>query len=712
MTLFPQFSDSFYVEDDKDILKLMEYTYSKNITINQSFWLEADIDARFKAGDQSVMSELYGSMPGFNRRQFTFNRIRRVVNMVCGYQRQHRKSTVVTPIEERGQKTADQFTKLMYHINNRGSVYETLSEAYEGAITSGMNLIGIWNDFRTDPVSGDIAISNLSYNGYLIDPFFQSMDLSDCNNIWTRRYLSKSQVSMLLPDRKEELRGVANLDTRDGKFQFQPESYNYANQNLMTYDEFWYLSSRKQLLLVDVETGETTEWRGQDEDLAEFMKMYPNVVTLNQEIPTTKLAIVVQGKVMYHGPNPLGIDRYPFAPVWAYYEPHLSQPFSLRVQGVVRGLRDAQYLFNHRRRVELDILESQVNSGWIYKENALVNPKDVFMSGQGRGLAIKAEAQITDVQKIMPSDIPPSMIQLSELLGQEISQISGVNEELLGSAEDDKAGILSMLRQGAGLTTLQTLFDNLDRAQKLIGNIQIEIIQANWTPGKIQRIIGEEPSPEFYNRAFGKYDAIVEEAPLTSTQKQMALRQAFYLKELGIPIPTSYLIENMNIPDKDKLMEQIAQAEQAQAQQQQRMEALQMQQMQVDAETKLSYSEAQHSLAYERINKTKLDAALSEERKQRAEEDRTGAVLNLIKAAKEIQEMDLGNIERALGIVHQVSGAEEIHNKQHEIQQHLEQKAQEHQQQQEMLQQQAQQQQRQQSQQQQNTQPQPQQPQM
>lgn len=688
MTLFPQFSDSFYVDDDKDILKLMEYTYSKNITINQSFWLEADVDARFKAGDQSVMSELYGSLPGFTRRQLTFNRIRRVINMVSGYQRQHRKSTVVSPRDERGQKTSDQFTKLMYHINNRGNVYETISEAFDGAITSGMNLLGVWNDFRTDPVSGDIAISNLSYNGYLIDPFFQSMDLSDCNNIWTRRYLSRSQVDMLLPDRKEELSYVENLDTRDGKFQFQPEAYNYANQNLRTYDEFWYLSSRKQLLLVDVETGETTEWRGQDDDLADFMHMYPNVVKLNQEIPTTKLAIVVNGRVMYHGPNPLGIDRYPFAPVWAYYEPHLCQPFSLRCQGIVRGLRDAQYFFNHRRRIELSILESQVNSGWKYKENALVNPKDIFMSGQGKGLALKAEAQMSDVEKILPADLPPSMIQLSELLGQEISQISGVNEELLGSAEDDKAGILSMLRQGAGLTTLQTLFDNLDRAQKLIGNIQIEIIQANWTPGKVARIIGEEPTPEFYNRAFGKYDAIVEEAPLTSTQKQLALRQALYLKEIGIPVPTSYLIENMSIPDKDKLIEQISQNEQAAAQQQQRMEALQMQQMQVDAETKLSYSEAQHSLAYERINKTKLDSALSEERKQRAEEDRTGAILNLLKAAKEIQEMDLGNIEKALGIVHHVSASEEIHHQQHEIQQHLEQKARDHQQQQEMLQQQ------------------------
>ena len=49
------------------------------------------------------------------------------------------------------------------------------------------------------------------------------------------------------------------------------------------------------------------------------------------------------------------------------------------------------------------------------------------------------------------------MIELSRALAEDITKISGVNEELLGSATDDKAGILSMLRQGASLTTLQTI---------------------------------------------------------------------------------------------------------------------------------------------------------------------------------------------------------------------------------------------------------------
>src|SRR5271157_3380878 len=97
---------------------------------------------------------------------------------------------------------------------------------------------------------------------------------------------------------------------------------------------------------------------------------------------------------------------------------------------------------NRLRVIELDILESQITSGFMYKEDALVNPKDVFLQGQGRGLALKASAQPgVDVVKIEAPQVPPSMIQLSELLGKEIGEISGVNEELLGMADDDKAGI-------------------------------------------------------------------------------------------------------------------------------------------------------------------------------------------------------------------------------------------------------------------------------
>jgi hypothetical protein len=247
------------------------------------------------------------------------------------------------------------------------------------------------------------------------------------------------------------------------------------------------------------------------------------------------------------------------------------------------------------------------------------------------------------------------MMQMCEMLGQELQQISGVNEELLGSAEDDKAGILATLRQGAGLTTLQTLFDHLDRSQKMLGELHMDIIQSNWTPGKVKRIVNDKPDQQFYNRAFGKYDCVVEEAPLTATQKQLALQKALYLREIGVPISTEYLIEHMNLPDKEEVIQStIAQEEMQQKAQMAQMQS-QIQQQQVLAQAATAEANSKNALAAERMNKVKLDAALSAERIQRADEDRTSSALNLIKALKELQGMDLDNLQRELSLVQQLT---------------------------------------------------------
>ena len=651
MTLFPQLSDTYYTDNDHDILKLMDYTYSKYITVNQSFWSEAELDIRFRAGDQSLWNDIYGNIPAFRRRQFNFNRIRRVTNMITGYQRQHRKSTICTPIENSDQQTADQFSKILTWHDHKCNVLETISDAFDGAVTTGMNLLSVWMDYRKDPVNGDIAVDNVAFNGYLLDPYFKKMDLSDCNSIWTRKYLSRNQAKSLLPGREDEIKSMAGWGNRDGKFQFMPESYNYGMSDLVTYDEFWYLDSRKQKLLCDVQTGETMEWRGQDEDLQDFMRTYSQIQILDQEIQTVKLAIVVQGKVMYHGPNPLNVDRYPFVPVWGYYEPQMAD-FPWRIQGVVRGLRDAQYLYNRRRIIELDILESQITSGFMYKENALVNPKDVFLQGQGRGLALKAGAQPgVDVVKIEAPQIPPSMIQLSELLGQEISQISGVNEELLGSAQDEKAGILGMLRQGAGLTTLHGLFDNLDYAQRLLGDLRIDLIQSNWTPGKVRRVIGEEPSDQFYNRAFGKYKSIVEDGLNTSTQRQMQCAQLLQMKELGAPISWNSILDTMSMQNKNQVLQDIAQQEQQASQTAQMQAQAQIELLKAQIEDLHARAVANQGLGHERASRIQENQALAVERRAAAHKDMDQGLLDRVKAAKELTSIDLDQIHRAVEIM-------------------------------------------------------------
>lgn len=667
MSLFPQLDLNYYLpQDNKNLLGKMDEAYTQAITINQAFWSEADLDTRFREGDQQLWSDLFGNLPSFRKRAFNFNRIRRVCNMITGFQRKHRKSTVVTPRENADANTATQFTKLMFWLMDNADGYEMVSKAFDGAITTGMNLINVWMDYRNDPVSGDPRVDHIAYNSFIIDPYFRKPDLSDCNFIWLRRYYTKSEIKALLPMHAEQIDALQAGGYRDGKFQFMPESYQYGMQNLMTYDEYWYRDYREATILVDTKTGDTLEWKGEKDTLKEFLKENPELEALTQTIPTVNLGVVVQGHVMYHGKNPLGIDMYPFVPFFGYFNPDMPY-FPWRIQGVVRGLRDAQYLYNRRKIIELDILESQVNSGFKYKENALVDPSDIYLQGQGRGIALKQEAQMSDVETIHPPQIPPSMIQLSEILGREIQEISGVNEELLGMAQDDKAGVLAMLRQGAGLTTLQILFDQLDLSQKLLGRLLVKLMQANFTPGKVQRIIQEEPSPEFYNKAFGKYDAVIEDGLNTSTQRQMQFAQLLQLRELGVPVNTQILIENSTLSNKQELVDAIAQDEQQQAQQAQQQSQMQIELLKAQIESLQAKAIADNGLGMERASRIQENSALATERRAEAQKDRELGTLHFVKALKELEGMDLAQIEKMVMLANQLqsmsSMKEEVLNK-------------------------------------------------
>jgi len=668
--LFPELGPGFNEENDNSLLARMSTFYRDSITINQAFWEEANIDTRFESGDQSLWADMYGSMLPGRHKQFNFNRIRRIVNMISGWQRRNRKSTVVTPVENGDSETADQFTKLLMWTNQREGVLETISDAFQGALVTGMSLLQVWTDYRSDPISGNIKLDNCAYNEFLIDPFFKKKDLSDCNAIWKRSYLTRKECISLLPDHEDDIMTLPAKDDRDGKFNYMPESFNTGTKGLLAYDEFYYKDQRKQRMLVDLTTGETLEWKGMalrddddEERLKEYLRYYPRVTVIESEIPTVRMAIVVQGRVMYDGPNTMGIDKYPFVPVFGYFNPQMAD-YAWRIQGVVRGLRDSQYLYNRRKVIELDILESQITSGFKYKVDALVNPKDVFLAGQGRGLAIKQDAQMTDVEQLVAPQIPPSMIQLSELLGKEIQEISGVNEELLGSATDEKAGILSMLRQGAGLTTLQILLDQLDRSQKLVSGLMIDIYQTNFTPGKVERITEQEPTEQFYNKSFGKYDAAIEEGVNTTTQKQMQFAQLLQLKELGVTIPDEVLLEATTLQNKKDLISAVTKAnEQQQQQQQQQLEA-----QMAEAEARIKLSEARATadtgLGIERVSRVQENEAFAVERRAEARKDSAQGMLNIVKAIKEIDDIDLAQLEKLIALSAAVKAGEVMENKQ------------------------------------------------
>jgi hypothetical protein len=639
-----------YVDDDHFILQVMNENYRESVTLNQQFWNEADIDTRYHAGDQSAWNQTYGYLPLVTRRQFMFNRIRRYVNMISGYQRKNRKSSVVIPYHNSNQQTADDLSEVLTWCNNFANTYDVLSDAFQGALISGLNLINVWIDYRNDPVNGDIRLTNYGYSSFLIDPMMRERNLSDCNYIWTRKWMTKKQAIQLMPEREKEIEAMNYSANRDDKFIFMTENFQYGIKKLLPFDEYYYLSSRQAYMVADTVSGETLEWPGDEEALRDYLRAYPQVTAYKVDKPTVKLAVVINGRVMYHGRNPMGTDRYPFVGVFCYFDPNIPY-FPWKIQGVVRGLRDAQYLYNHRKRIEFDLLESQINSGIKYKEGALLDPDDAFLTGQGRQLVIRQGFALEDVQPIPAPSVPESMLALSERLASEMSEISGVNEELLGTADQsDQTGVLAHLRQAAGITTLQTIFDQFDQSQVQLGQIFLDVIVNNFTPGKIEKILNKPPTEEFYHRAFQKYNCAVEEGMLTTSQRQMQFSQLVQLRQLGIDVPAEAFVEASTIQRKQKYIDSLEAQAKAQQEQQEIQFQQQTQEQEIVTQSLAAKAESDRALAAERLNKVQLDAALNAERLQRAEEEKMRATLEVVKAIKELEGIDINHISQLVTV--------------------------------------------------------------
>lgn len=654
------------LEFHQDVIKDFGESYERAYQLWNTFYAEAYKDLSFYLGNQWSLEEL-SYLNNQRRSSFTYNKIRRLINLVQGYQRKNRLATVIRPIENASENTAEMLSDVMQFVMQNADGYEAISDAFKGALTTGISFLSPWIDYRDDPVSGTIRLHRDDWNAVIMDPFFTKKDLSDCSFVARRKFLSRTEVISLHPDKKQIIEALP-WGSRDDKFTYMPFARQWGMQKLLNYTEYWRPKWEIKEILVDMQTGETKEWDGDKKRLALYKEAFPQVELIRKPVKTMEMAVIVEGELIHYGKDPFGLNDYPFVPFMAIWEPSYDL-WTWKCQSLVRIVRDPQTELNKRRSKMVDIIDNQLNSGWIAKTNSVSNPTSLYKTGQGQVIFLKPEAQMTDVQRLEAPGIHPSMFQLEAEFEKDMMEIAGVNSELFGMAENDSvetAGTLAKMRQASGLVNLQDIFDGLRESQKLIGRKVLRLIQLNYTPEKIEMIIKKKPTDEFFSKTFAKYDTVVEEGLLTDTQQQSEFVQYMALKAMGVQITDEELIGASNLHDKKKIKDRIAMQSQHQAQIEQMQTQMAMQNQAVLTDAAESKAMSDRSLAHEREAKIHLDQALNAERIARAEEDKTAGVLNLIKAIKELDGIDINNMISKLGLLRELEGQQEARAKANE----------------------------------------------
>lgn len=624
MSMEPMANAMMNVAGKDAVKREFEDAYNECSSHWGSYWTEAQKDHEFYLGKQWT-SEDKKYLADQRREALVFNKIRRLVQLITGYQRKNRLSLKVDAMESGDDESASQVSGVLQWCMNKNGGYEAMSDAFESSLKTGSALVRFYLDYTLgDPLSGDPRFLWIPYNRFALDPGTTKRDLSDCSYIIHREYLAKDFIKAILPPDARDVIDYIKKTSSDAKFPYGPKPGGAKDSRMFAYDEFWRRTWREGVVLIDATKGTMAEWQGDEERLRFLLQtsdpttgrpLSESTKVVRQMRQSMRLSILVEGNTVWDDIEPTGIDDYPLVPILAFYDPEYTEDADYRLQGIVRCMRDPQTEVNKRRSKMLDILDSQIMSGWTAMEDSVVDEQALYVSGQGRVVFIKANAPLglASVQKIPPADIPQGLFQLTEILDRDIMEIPGANSEIFGMPENDKAvevaGVLAKMRQGAGLTILQSLFDNYRSSKKSLGSKLVKLCQKNFHPSKIERILGTPAVKQWKTGDFDRYDCVATEGVLTDTQRQMYYTQLAGMRQMGAPIPWSAMLKAAPMEQKKDLIEAVQAEEKSRAQ----AEQIQMQ----TASLNMNMLKAQIQAALSEIEKNRLKAQAAMQKEKR-----------------------------------------------------------------------------------------------
>lgn len=594
----------------------MDALYSKFQPIEQSRWNEANIDTLFYAGAQSLSPRMYNWAPGWSQDSYYFNIVQQPVNMITGFERQRRKGFMYQASEGGDNQTTDQYTRVITHACNIGSIHQQKSKAKELAAISGLVMAQPYLDYTDkDAAQGELKLKIWEYNSFIVDPFCRAPDFSDAQFIWFQEYVSKNEAESRFGDKSHIVRPMAGNPQGYGSFYFLPENYNMARNDLLVVSYIWYkwIGSKKKLY--SKSRNQFFEF-GKEANLEMILYNIPDLEVVTVQAPCWKLATVLNDQLMYLGENPIGDIGFPAIPYFWNYDPHIPD-YRLRTRSLIYPMRSPQVLFNYKVITNNDIAAAVINSGWKRKVGAVANEDNLKKTQAGWDVLINDGYEMTDVEKILPTAIPESDLALAEQMKQLMYETCGIQLENWSGQQDKQISSLTMmLKQAANLLVFQKFFDQWDYSDQLLGDKLLKIALNNWNEHKVGLYLGEEPTPYFYSRIFSNYQTIVEEADLTPTQQNLQAQQmldmnAAFGREVFSP---SQIIPKLNITGKGEIIPMLQQQEQMQ--QQQAQDAEMVQHALEDAKIKELYSKSVMNIgtARERQGRAESNIGLFEER--------------------------------------------------------------------------------------------------
>lgn len=646
----------------REFKSIYEDFYLPNFHLWSELYAKAYRHMAMYMGDQQSSSEVAARRQQ-RRNSLIFNHVFRTINTIAGYFDQSQLGYSVQSIspDEESTVTADILNDCLRRVCYQEDVYGKISTCVRETCITG------WSGLRAyvDPSSeNEIKVRNLSWSNMVLDPWMTQKDLSDCGYIAVQTLLPRAKLAAMYPDREKMIMTMTETTMADYHFPWSTQSRTpVLDRNRLNYTEMYRMVARPADHIYDPSTGELILWNGDEKAFKQLKIVHPKVEIVKRPIPVIEYGVMIEKELVVFDENPYGCNCYPIQPFFAIFEP--SFEVSKKIGSLVGIIEDSQRAYNKRKNALLDILDTNLQSGVIYKDGAVLNPESLYMIRAGHNICLDRDASIHDsIQQVSSTEIPASLFQATQDLETNINTLLGVNPEMFGQTEGgsegpvEMSGVLYRMKQASAMTGMQPFFSSIREGQRLFGNILLKMIQANYSPEKMAKISKKEPTLQLYNEEWTKFNIVVQEGLIEN--RNANLEQKLALRQLGIPISTRSILEDAPVYGKNELIQYAEEQEQVQGQLQQLQIEKEKQAIENLAQDLRSEAAKNQAQALDILSSIGVKTAEKEEAISRAQKIKAETVERFAEVLKKFAELPQERIQAAMDFMAQMtSGVEQ-----------------------------------------------------
>lgn len=536
---------------------------------------------RFFAGDQWDPVDK-AKLAAVKRPALTINKIISTVSNVMGEQIYNRAETSYRPRNQATDDSATIMTKVFKQISDNNQLAWKRSDMFADGIITSRGYLDMRLTTR-DSMQGEVQITKLNPKNVLPDPDAEDYDPDTWGEVFTTTWLTTDDVAVLY--NKEDAELLRNRDNSAFPYGYDSIQLNrdrfgellnplyaggYDQSNVLRnvrLIERQYRTLDKQKHFLSPETG---DMRPIPEDfdrnrIAYFVEKFGFQV-VPKLVRRIKWLAMADNVLLHHDWSPY--KHFTVIPYFPYFRHG-------KTIGLVENLIDSQDLLNKVTSQELHVVNTTANSGYKVKAGALVNMTVAELEQRGAETGIVLEVNgdpDKDVQKIQPNQVPQGLDRVSYKAEEHIKTISGVSDSMQGFDREDVAAKAIQEKKKSGSTNLVKPMDSLTRTDFIIARNALDLVQEFYTEARMIAITGDEATGETEQIAvnqvdqygqivndltLGEYGVVVTSVPARETLEDSQFEQAMAMREAGIQIPDSVLIDSSRLMNKKDIIKQM-----------------------------------------------------------------------------------------------------------------------------------------------------------